>query len=334
MEENIKPLQKYFADFISSAMVKREIDPDKFRTDIRKLYSQSKMPEPKYVIGPFDCPYETMAATNILIDLYKEQTPFTDEMELFHIVKQRVTKFLKEKDSASKIDTEYSLTNFVFPMTRNHITNFDFVSQYSQSDENNRDQVRRLNYILNNYSFFIPLVNVVLYCNNPKEIHLDSNGNFHNPNGPALRYDSKYKQFEIYAVKGCMVTQDIIDRNYTIDDIMKENNAEVRRVMIELFSKERFVKEGDFTIVNKDEFGTLYKKDIPNENEPLMIVAVVDSTPLPDGSYKDYFIRVDPKAYGGLKTATAAIASTWRKRENVDELVFNKPNDYYPLIET
>jgi hypothetical protein len=47
-----------------------------------------------------------------------------------------------------------------------------------------------------------------------------------------------------------------------------------------------------------------------------MMVKVVNSTQEPDGTFKDYFIRVDPNAYGGLKTARQAIASTWRDEDN------------------
>ena len=65
-----------------------------------------------------------------------------------------------------------------------------------------------------------------------------------------------------------------------------------------------------------------------------MMVKVVNSTIEPDGTYKDYFIRVSPNAYGGLKTARAAVASTWRNNDAERSLVFKNPEDYNPDIET
>lgn len=47
---------------------------------------------------------------------------------------------------------------------------------------------------------------------------------------------------------------------------------------------------------------------------------------------KDYFIRCDPKAYGGLKTAHAAVASTWRNADG--SMLFEKPEDYNCEIES
>ena len=51
-----------------------------------------------------------------------------------------------------------------------------------------------------------------------------------------------------------------------------------------------------------------------------------------DVIYKEYFLRVDPKAYGGLTTARAAVASTWRTKKG--ELYFKNPNDYAPIFES
>jgi hypothetical protein len=65
-----------------------------------------------------------------------------------------------------------------------------------------------------------------------------------------------------------------------------------------------------------------------HEDEPLTIVKVKNSTPESDGSFKDYFIRVDPRAYRGKasKVAQAAVASTWRDEDG--ELFFENYEDY------
>jgi hypothetical protein len=59
-------------------------------------------------------------------------------------------------------------------------------------------------------------------------------------------------------------------------------------------------------VVHKDEFGTLYC--LPQRGwEAVAIVKVVNTTPEPDGTFKDYFLRVPP----WVRTAREAVAWTF-----------------------
>ena len=116
----------------------------------------------------------------------------------------------------------------------------------------------------------------------------------------------------------------------TVENIEAEANAEVRRVMIDKFGKDKFVMSAG-KVIHTDDYGTLYRKDVPGD-VPIMMVKVVNSTQEPDGTYKDYWIRVDPEAYGGVKTAQAAVASTWRNEDG--SLLFKDWRDYVLEVET
>ena len=137
----------------------------------------------------------------------------------------------------------------------------------------------------------------------------------------------------LYSVNGVRVPAYIVEtpEKLTVEKIEKESNLEVRRVMIDIYGQEKFLLDSKSEVIHSDDFGTLYSKVLPGD-EVLMMVKVVNSTPEPDGSFKDYFIRVDPKAYGGLKTARAAVASTWRNPDRT--MVFENPNDYTCAIES
>lgn len=50
------------------------------------------------------------------------------------------------------------------------------------------------------------------------------------------------------------------------------------------------------------------------------------------GSFRDYFLRVDPHAYGRITTARAAVASTWRNGDG--SLFFKAPEEYEPVMES
>jgi hypothetical protein len=70
------------------------------------------------------------------------------------------------------------------------------------------------------------------------------------------------------------------------------------------------------------------------DDEPLVMIDMLNSTPEPDGTTKRYMLRVDPKAYGGeaTKDCHAAMASTWRNPDGT--LVFAKPEHYKPIFES
>lgn len=148
----------------------------------------------------------------------------------------------------------------------------------------------------------------------------------HSLKGPAI-YFKDGDPCNIYSVFGVRVDPYVVDNpeQITVEDIEKEQNLEVKRVKIDQYGQARYLQDSGATVVNHDDFGTLYRKDIEGD-EPLMMVKVVNSTPEPDGTFRDYFIRVDPNAYGGLKTARQAVASTFRNDDG--SLAFEDYNEY------
>ncbi len=168
----------------------------------------------------------------------------------------------------------------------------------------------------------------------------------HCMDGPAMQFRDGWS---LYCVRGVLVAKAVVEGTFTINEVLSEPNTEVQRVMIERYQADRFLRDSEAELVNEDEYGKLYrihlKQDhrvgMPDE-EPLMIVQVQDATPLPEHQwrdygngmekYKQYWLAVDPNAYGGLKTAHAAVASTWRNEDG--SLYFKNPEDYHPDIET
>ncbi len=121
---------------------------------------------------------------------------------------------------------------------------------------------------------------------------------------------------------GVLVPEYIVVRpdSITVEQIETETNAEVRRVMIERMGQWRYLQESGATLVHTDSRGALYRKEIPND-EPLVMVKVKNATQEPDGSYKDYFLRVPPT----ITMAAQAVAWTFG---------FSKVEEYAPSIET
>lgn len=102
--------------------------------------------------------------------------------------------------------------------------------------------------------------------------------------------------------------------------IDNERNAEVKRVMVERYGQVRYLKDSGARIVHGgDAFGVLYRIEM-GFDEPLVMVKVKNSTPEPDGSFKEYFLRVPPN----IQTAQAAVAWTFALENE----------EYSPVVET
>lgn len=167
---------------------------------------------------------------------------------------------------------------------------------------------------------FFPFADVVLCCENPLALERDERGRLHSSTGPAVMYRDGWG---FWTWHGIRVSKQFIERpeTITVTDIDAQENAEVRRIMIERMGWERYIKEARMRPVHSDDWGTLYKKHFLGDPEPLLLVRVTNSTPEPDGSHKDYVLRVHPECRPLLPgdilgdaqklTALNAIASTF-----------------------
>lgn len=164
--------------------------------------------------------------------------------------------------------------------------------------------------------WWAPFKNVCLACDNPTVFEVDAQFRLHNENGIAFRFDEEQA---VWALRGIVVPEFVVRKRHLLEDIHKESNLEVRRIMIETYGSERYIKDSGAKFVSEDDWGTLYMKDFPDD-EPILWVKVKNSTPEPDGSYKDYFLRVPPR----IGTPRGAIAWTFGMSSQ----------DYQPLVET
>jgi hypothetical protein len=164
----------------------------------------------------------------------------------------------------------------------------------------------------------------------------------HNEAYAALESDVE----NLYFWHGVLVPAFVVVRPdwITQEHIGSETNAEVRRVMIERYGADAYLLDSGANVVQRDLVGLLYRKDIPND-EPLVMVRVLNSTPEPDGvmsrdeaieafgeaaaaainspvgsRFKQYMIRVPPT----VKTAREAVAWTFGL----------KADEYAPELET
>jgi hypothetical protein len=163
-----------------------------------------------------------------------------------------------------------------------------------------------------------PYENICFVTGRPRIVNRDNRGRLHSAERMAIRYPDGWG---FYAWHGIIVPQHVIvlREPITVEMIHAEPNVEVRRVLIERFGLDKYLKQGSVRTIHRDQCGTLYSMNTRGD-EPIFVVHVINSTPEPDGSYNEYFLRVPPT----MKRAREAVAWTFGLTEE----------EYIPLAET
>jgi hypothetical protein len=89
-------------------------------------------------------------------------------------------------------------------------------------------------------NWWFPFRNTFILSDRHSALHVDERGRPHNTQGPAVEYRDGWK---LYAWKGIMVPEHIIEQPETITakGILKENNTEIRRAMVDIIGIEKFI---------------------------------------------------------------------------------------------
>lgn len=154
-------------------------------------------------------------------------------------------------------------------------------------------------------SWWWPFASVAVVCERPVVLHRDEAGRLDRGDGPALAYRDG---FALHAWRGMPVPAAFLAELSTLtpDRIRAEENAELRRVMLEYYGYERYLADSGARPLHSDETGTLWRIDLDGD-EPVVMVEVLNSTPEPDGTRRTYWLRVPPST----RTAREGVAWTF-----------------------
>lgn len=167
-----------------------------------------------------------------------------------------------------------------------------------------------------------PYEGVVLAAERPTVLHRDENARLHSGEGPALAFPDG---FALHAWRGMPVPADFVTglgpqgSGLDASRIRREDNAELRRVMLEIYGYDRYLAEVGARPLHRDATGVLWRIELPGD-EPVVMVEVLNSTPEPDGSVRTYWLRVPPST----RTAREGVAWTFGLGEA----------EYHPARET
>ena len=158
----------------------------------------------------------------------------------------------------------------------------------------------------------------------PTVLAVDERDRPHRTDGPFCRWSDGWALHQIHGVQ---VPARVIRREFGVSDIDAERNAEVRRVMIDLYNagdSGRYLRDAGAKVMHEDldELGLtrrLLRREVSGD-EPIVAVELQNSTLEPDGTRKTYTLRVPPK----MRTCREAVAWT-----------FDVPaKDYSPAVQT
>ncbi|MFJ9695927.1 DUF6745 domain-containing protein [Kitasatospora sp. NPDC101183] len=163
-----------------------------------------------------------------------------------------------------------------------------------------------------------PYEEVALISERPLVLHRDEAGRLDRADGPAVEYPDG---FALHAWRGMPVPAEFLAGlgDVTVERISTEENAELRRVLLEHYGYERYLADSGAEPIDRDETGVLWRIVLPDD-EPVVMVEVVNSTAEPDGTFRTYWLRVPPST----RTARAGVAWTFGIPEA----------DYHPQRET
>ncbi|MFI1714849.1 DUF6745 domain-containing protein [Streptomyces litmocidini] len=163
-----------------------------------------------------------------------------------------------------------------------------------------------------------PYENAAVLCERPVELHRDEAGRLDRGDGPALAFRDG---FALHAWRGMRVSADFLAglADLTPERIREEENAELRRVMLEYYGYDRYLAASGARHEHSDETGVLWRIGLADD-EDVVMVEVVNSTPEPDGTHRTYWLRVPPRT----RTAREGVAWTFGLR----------PEEYEPLVQT
>ncbi|GAB7106455.1 hypothetical protein JCM4814A_47690 [Streptomyces phaeofaciens JCM 4814] len=156
-----------------------------------------------------------------------------------------------------------------------------------------------------------PFARVAVVCERPVALHRDEAGRLDHGDGPALAYPDG---FALYAWRGMPVPAEFLAElpSLTPERIRSEENAELRRVMLEYYGYDRYLADSGARPVHRDGTGTLWRIDLADD-EPVVMVEVLNSTPEPDGTHRTYWLRVPPST----RTAKEGVAWTFGLSQEV-----------------
>jgi hypothetical protein len=136
--------------------------------------------------------------------------------------------------------------------------------------------------------------NVVAIGDRPLKVTRDGGNRLHNEDGMALEYRDGWGVYAWHGYRIPTTHHWIIKEKdkITPDAIEKEQNAELRRIMLEIHGYEKYLSQRKAKEIATDELHGKKRRllEFKLAGEPVRVVEVINGTQEPDGSYRKFIL--------------------------------------------
>lgn len=164
--------------------------------------------------------------------------------------------------------------------------------------------------IIQKCGYIFQVGNMVIITNRPEEIHFDDNNELHNEMGPAIKFRRGTKS-NIYSIHGVVVPQNVImePELLSVEMIEKEDNAEIKRIMMDRMGISKYLEKTGATIVDMD--STFVSKQNDGRYVPRVLMVDKDKRKFlvgTDGSTDRVYYMQVPEHVKTCSEAASALA--------------------------
>jgi hypothetical protein len=156
----------------------------------------------------------------------------------------------------------------------------------------------------------------------PETLTVDDQNRPHNDTGPFCQWRDGTA---LYSIHGVRVPEWIVEspERINVDSIHAENNAEIRRIMVERYGLSKYVRDSQFNVIDAD-IDPLGQPRRLMRRDDIVVVELTNSTVDADGTRRVYHVACEPELRPLLPdgelglpqklTALNAVASTYGMR--------------------
>lgn len=103
--------------------------------------------------------------------------------------------------------------------------------------------------IAENAGWWWPFEELAIVTERPETILVDEAGELHCETGPAVEYSDG---FRVWAWHGFTVDKRVIEKEVTLEDIQKEENVEIRRILTERYGEQKYLLDSGAEVIDMD----------------------------------------------------------------------------------
>jgi hypothetical protein len=156
-----------------------------------------------------------------------------------------------------------------------------------------------------------PFEHICIVTDRPSILHRDEAKRLHGENGPAIQYRDGWAVYAWHGYRLPVGKEWIVADKARIstDAIDAETNAELRRIMLEVFGFEKYIDARGAKVVDQDEaFGRPRRLlEMSVRGDKLRVLDVYNGSLEPDGSRRRFFLG----AMSGARTCHEAVAMSY-----------------------